>query len=78
MAIRNAEASLRMEGLAPSEDVLRECRRVLDGEISHEDYIANVKRKYMRMSEAEYGELYSCSIGNSDRNLRSDRGNEYY
>jgi hypothetical protein len=22
--------------------------------------------------------LYSCSIGNSDRNLRSDRGNEYY
>jgi hypothetical protein len=44
MAIRNAEASLRMEGLAPSEDVLRECRRVLDSEISHEDYIANVKR----------------------------------
>jgi hypothetical protein len=23
-------------------------------------------------------DLYSCSIGNSDRNLRSDRGNEYY
>jgi hypothetical protein len=22
--------------------------------------------------------IYSCSIGNSDRNLRSDRGNEYY
>jgi hypothetical protein len=22
--------------------------------------------------------LYSCSIGNFDRNLRSDRGNEYY
>lgn len=57
MAIRNAEASLRMEGFTPSEDVARECRRVLDGEISHEDYITRVKRKYMNVSETENGEL---------------------
>jgi uncharacterized protein (DUF58 family) len=32
-----------------------------------------------RLSEDDYmRELYSCSIGNSDRNLRSASGNEYY
>jgi len=31
-AIRNAEASLRMEGMQPSPDILHECKRVLDGE----------------------------------------------
>jgi hypothetical protein len=47
MAIRNAEASLRMEGLYPSRDVLRNCRRVLSGELSHEQYISDLRRKYM-------------------------------
>ena len=53
-AIRNAEASLRMEGMQPSEEVLRECKRVLEGEISHEQYIANVMERYM---EAEDGDI---------------------
>lgn len=50
-AIRNAEASLRMEGMQPSPEVLRECKRVLDGEVSHEQYIARLREKFM---EAEY------------------------
>ena len=41
-AIRNAEASLRTEGMQPSQEVLRECKRVLDGEITHEQYISNL------------------------------------
>lgn len=45
-AIRNAEASLKMEGMAPSKDVLADCRRVLSGEISHEQYIAKLREKY--------------------------------
>ena len=51
MAIRNAEASLKMEGMQPSPDVLHDCRRVLNGEISHEQYINNLREKFM---EAEY------------------------
>jgi len=50
-AIRNAEASLKMEGMQPSPDVLYDCKRVLNGEISHEQYIANLREKFM---EAEY------------------------
>ena len=53
-AIRNAEASLRMEGMQPSNEVLRKCKRVLDGEITHEQYIAEVRERYM---ELEHGEL---------------------
>ena len=51
MAIRNAEASLKMEGMQPPPDVLHDCKRVLSGEISHEQYIANLREKYM---ETEY------------------------
>jgi hypothetical protein len=46
-AISNAEASLVMEGMKPSTEVLRECKRVLDGEISHEQYIDNLRKQYM-------------------------------
>ena len=46
-AISNAEALLRMEGMHPTQDVLDECRRVLNGEISHEQYIAKLREKYM-------------------------------
>lgn len=46
-AIRNAEASLRMEGMWPSPEVLNECKRVLDGEISHEQYIEDIRKKFM-------------------------------
>jgi len=45
-AISNAEALLRMEGMHPSPEVLDECRRVLSGEISHEQYIAKLREKY--------------------------------
>jgi hypothetical protein len=53
-AIRNAEASLRMEGLHPSREVLSDCRRVLSGELSHEQYLSNVRMKYM---ESDYGKV---------------------
>jgi len=46
-AMRNAEASLRMEGMTPSPEVLRECKKVLDGEITHEQYIVNLRERYM-------------------------------
>ena len=46
-AVRNAEASLKMEGMYPSPEVLDECRQVLNGEISHEQYIAKLKAQYM-------------------------------
>jgi hypothetical protein len=45
-AIRNAEASLKMEGMRPSQEVLNECRRVLNGEVSHEQYIERLRKKY--------------------------------
>lgn len=45
-AIRNAEASLKMEGMQPSSEVMDECRKVLNGEITHEQYVANVRKKY--------------------------------
>ena len=45
-AISNAEASLRMEGMQPSPDILQECKRVLDGEISHEQYISAIRGKF--------------------------------
>jgi len=50
-AIRNAEASLQMEGMQPSSEALRDCRRVLNGEVSHEQYIVNLREKFM---EAEH------------------------
>jgi hypothetical protein len=50
-AIRNAEALLRMEGMNPSPEVLNECRQVLNGEISHEQYIAILQERFM---ETEY------------------------
>ncbi|MCL1810416.1 MAG: antitoxin VbhA family protein [Clostridiales bacterium] len=53
-AIRNAEASLRMEGMQPSAEVLHECRQVLVGEVSHEQYIENLRKRFM---EAENGDV---------------------
>jgi hypothetical protein len=52
-ALGNAEASLRMEGFTTSEVVINECRKVLTGELSHEDYVAAVKRKYMKVEEID-------------------------
>ena len=46
-AISNAEALLRMEGMQPTQEVLDECRRVLNGEISHEQYLARLREKYV-------------------------------
>ena len=53
-AIRNAEASLRMEGMQPSAEVLRECKRVLDGEISHEQYIEEIRERF---TEPKHGKV---------------------
>jgi hypothetical protein len=47
MAIRNAEASLKMEGMQPSPQILYDCERVLSGELSHEQYIAKLQEEYM-------------------------------
>ena len=55
-AIRNAEASLRMEGMKPSIEVLSDCKKVLEGNLSHEQYIAKLKAKY---SETQNGNLQS-------------------
>jgi len=44
--IQNAEASLRMEGLFVSEEARRECEQVLNGEMTHEQYVMNVRRRY--------------------------------
>ena len=56
MAIRNAEALLRMEGLQPSPEILNECRRVANGEISHEQYMSMLRERFM---EADCVELQS-------------------
>lgn len=48
-AVLNAEALLRMEGMHPSPEILDECRRVLNGEISHEQYIVKLREKYMEI-----------------------------
>ena len=52
-AIRNAEASLRMEGMQPTLEVLRECKRVLDSELSYEEYIASIRERYMEVDSGE-------------------------
>ena len=49
-AISNADALLRMEGLYTSPEIQEECRRVLNGEISHEQYIAKIREKYTEAS----------------------------
>jgi hypothetical protein len=54
-AIRNAEASLKMEGMQPSEEILSECRRVLNGEITYEQYIAIIREMFM--AEADRVEI---------------------
>jgi len=46
-AISNADSLLRMEGMHPSQEVQEESRRVLNNEISHEQYIAKLREKYM-------------------------------
>ena len=43
-AIKNAEASLRMEGFSPSADMERLLRQVLDGDMSEEAYLERVLR----------------------------------
>lgn len=41
-AIKNAEASLRMEGFSPSADMEESLRRVLDGDMTGEAYLTQV------------------------------------
>lgn len=44
-AIKNAEASLRMEGFSPSEDMEELLRRVRDSDMSEEAYLERVLRR---------------------------------
>lgn len=46
-AIRNAEAMLQMEGMQPSPEVLSDCKKVLSGELTHEQYIAKLQEQFM-------------------------------
>ena len=53
--IQNAEASLRMEGLFASEDARRDCEQVLNGEMTHEQYLTRVRSRYGLVVEAANG-----------------------
>jgi hypothetical protein len=53
--IQNAEASLRMEGLCVSEDARRDCEQVLNGEITHEQYLMRVRKRYGLTAEVSHG-----------------------
>lgn len=44
-ALKNAYASARMEGFTVTPDNERDCRRLLNGEISVEQLVAEIKRK---------------------------------
>jgi len=52
-AIRNAEALLKMEGMQPSPEVLSNCKKVLNGEISKDQYISMIKERYMEAPRVE-------------------------
>jgi hypothetical protein len=58
-AIRNAEASLRMEGLSASDEARRECRLVLEGKMTDAQYMDSVRRRYLadNNSEVPYGKI---------------------
>lgn len=53
-AIRNAKASLQMEGMNPTEKVLADCQKVLEGKMSHEQYIESLREKYMEAQQWQY------------------------
>jgi hypothetical protein len=46
LALRNAEASLRMEGLEASDEAKADCRRLMNVEMTNEQYMDNVRRRY--------------------------------
>jgi hypothetical protein len=46
LALRNAEASLRMESLEVSDEAKADCRRLMNGEMTDEQYMDNVRRRY--------------------------------
>ena len=53
--IQNAEASLRMEELYASEDARRDCAQVLNGEMTHDQYLMNVRNRYGLAVETSNG-----------------------
>lgn len=44
-AMKNAEASLRMEGFSPSADMEDLLRQVLDGDMAEEEYLTQAFRR---------------------------------
>ena len=44
-ALKNAAASVRMEGFDPSERSMRLCKDVLDGKMSFDDYLSFLKKR---------------------------------
>ncbi|MCL2489088.1 MAG: antitoxin VbhA family protein [Oscillospiraceae bacterium] len=44
-ALKNAAASVRMEGFDPSERSMRLCKDVLDGKMSFDEYLAFLKKR---------------------------------
>jgi len=53
--IQNAEASLRMEGLYASDEARLDCEQVLNGEMTHEQYLMRVLIRYGLAAEASNG-----------------------
>ncbi len=47
-ALRNADASIRMEELHPSAELEESLRRVLDGKMSEETYLTQVLQRAAR------------------------------
>ena len=47
-ALRNADVSLRMEGLSPSAELEGALRRVLDGQMTEEAYLTEVLQRTSR------------------------------
>ena len=55
-ALQNAEASLKMEGMHPSVEVMQKCKQVLQGKLTHQDYIADIKKQYMETEHVKMSE----------------------
>ncbi|MBO5357629.1 MAG: antitoxin VbhA family protein [Clostridia bacterium] len=48
-SMNNAEASINMEGFYVSEESKELCRRLLNKEISFDEYLSNIKSKLVRL-----------------------------
>lgn len=45
-ALKNSEASLQMEGMQPTEDEKKLCRKAIVENMSDEDFMREIRRRY--------------------------------